>query len=185
MLQCSRVVCLTGDALKDLLQVRLHTSRVPGLAENLQQLVRRQEVEPWEGKSLRFQVVSKAFLDLSTSQQQPGIKSSTKPNYSFGLPAHLEGIPGLGITIMTKHTQALPMTAELTHHSNAPSVHTSYLLKKAVGLCQVLQQLLICSDHQHLQQTSIARNVNPTAACVSQQQHIAMWYAAKLLMSQT
>jgi len=104
---------------------------------------------------------------------------------AIALRAYLKHIPGLGSTIMTEQTQALAVTAELTGHSKAPDADTSYLLKEAVGLCQVLQQLLIRSDHQHLQQNIDRKRCQTTTARIRRQQHRTVWYAAKLLVSQT
>ena len=52
------------DALEHALEVRLHVERVLGLAENLQQVVAADEVEPRELLAFLLQVRLERFLNL-------------------------------------------------------------------------------------------------------------------------
>ena len=44
--------------------MRLYSRRVFSLRQNLKQLIIRQEVESWEGVTLRLQILTKSFLYL-------------------------------------------------------------------------------------------------------------------------
>ena len=53
-----------GNVLKALLEVGLHSRRVLGLGEDLEELIIREEVETWEGNALGLQVLTQPLLDL-------------------------------------------------------------------------------------------------------------------------
>ena len=52
------------DVLKTLPQMRLHSSRVFGLREDLQQLIVRKEVEARKGRPLGLQILTESLLNL-------------------------------------------------------------------------------------------------------------------------
>ena len=53
-----------GNVLEAFLEVRLYSCRVLCLRKDLQQLVVREEVEPWERCSLCLEVLAESLLDL-------------------------------------------------------------------------------------------------------------------------
>ena len=52
------------NVFKALPEVRLNSSGIFGLGENLQQLIIREEVESWEGNPLGLQIFTETFLHL-------------------------------------------------------------------------------------------------------------------------
>ena len=70
-----------GDIFKALAQMRLNSSRIFGLRQNLQQFIIWQKVESWKGCSFRFQVFTKSLLYLLKGNRSTKLSRMTVNSY--------------------------------------------------------------------------------------------------------
>lgn len=70
-----------GDIFKALAQMRLNSSRIFGLRQNLQQLIIWKKVESWKGCSFRLQVFTKSLLYLLKGNRSTKLSHITVNSY--------------------------------------------------------------------------------------------------------
>ena len=70
-----------GDIFKALAQMRLNSSRIFGLRQNLQQFIIWEKVESWKGCSFRLQVFTKSLLYLLKGNRSTKLSHITVNSY--------------------------------------------------------------------------------------------------------